>query len=307
MRVVITGGAGFIGSNLADRLLGEGMEVVAIDDLSNGDQRNLQGLDAELVVGSILDPALLDATVAGADCIVHFAARGSVPKSVADPVATHERNNTGTLMVLEAARRAGNLHTVVASSSSVYGAVPDLPKHEDLATRPMSPYGVSKLATEWYALAYQHSYGLPSLVFRFFNVYGPRQPAGHAYAAVIPAWIAAALAGDPVVVYGDGMQSRDFTYVDSVTAVVSEAITRRLVDPIPVNLAFGGGSTLLDLAAKLEEIVGSPIALQHAEPRKGDIRHSSADPSRLLRLFPQVAPIGLDEGLARTVAWWRRR
>lgn len=306
MRVVITGGAGFIGSNLAERLLGEGMEVVAVDDLSNGDERNLEGLGAELVVGSILDPALLDATFVGADCIVHFAARGSVPKSVADPVATHERNNTGTLMVLEAARRAGNLHTVVASSSSVYGAVPDLPKHEDLATRPMSPYGVSKLATEWYALAYQHSYGLPSLVFRFFNVYGPRQPAGHAYAAVIPAWIAAALAGDPMVVYGDGMQSRDFTYVDSVTAVVSEAITRRLVDPIPVNLAFGGGSTLLDLAAKLEEIVGNPIALQHAEPRKGDIRHSSADPSRLLALFPDVAPVGLDEGLARTVAWWRR-
>ena len=144
MRVVITGGAGFIGSNLAERLAADGIEVVAVDDLSNGFEENLRGVDAELVVGSILDAEVLDRTFAGADCIVHFAARGSVPKSLADPVATHERNNTGTLMVLEAARRAGDLHTVVASSSSVYGAVPDLPKHEDLATRPMSPYAVEQ-------------------------------------------------------------------------------------------------------------------------------------------------------------------
>jgi UDP-glucose 4-epimerase len=306
MRVVITGGAGFIGSNLAERLTADGMEVVALDDLSTGDERNLDGLGVELVIGSILDEHVLDKTFAGADCIVHFAARGSVPKSVADPVATHERNNTGTLMVLEAARRAGNLHTVVASSSSVYGAVPDLPKHEDLATRPMSPYAVSKLATEWYALAYQHSYGLPTMVFRFFNVYGPRQPAGHAYAAVIPAWIAAALAGEPVVVYGDGLQSRDFTYVDSVTSVVTSAITRRAVDPIPVNLAFGGGSTLLELADLLAKEIGTPVEVQHAEPRKGDIRHSSADPTRLRTLFPDAEPTSLEDGLARTVAWWRR-
>jgi UDP-glucose 4-epimerase len=306
MRVVITGGAGFIGSNLAERLSADGMEVVALDDLSTGDERNLDGLDVELVVGSILDGEVLDRSFAGADCIVHFAARGSVPKSVADPVATHERNNTGTLMVLEAARRAGNLHTVVASSSSVYGAVPDLPKHEDLATRPMSPYAVSKLATEWYALAYQHSYGLPTMVFRFFNVYGPRQPAGHAYAAVIPAWIAAALAGEPVVIYGDGLQSRDFTYVDSVTSVVTTAITRRAVDPVPVNLAFGGGSTLLELADLLAKEIGSPLEVQHAEPRKGDIRHSSADATRLRALFPDAEPTSLEEGLARTVAWWRR-
>jgi UDP-glucose 4-epimerase len=306
MRVVITGGAGFIGSNLAERLTADGIEVVALDDLSTGDERNLDGLDVDLVVGSILDEHVLGKTFAGADCIVHFAARGSVPKSVADPVATHERNNTGTLMVLEAARRAGNLHTVVASSSSVYGAVPDLPKHEDLATRPMSPYAVSKLATEWYALAYQHSYGLPTMVFRFFNVYGPRQPAGHAYAAVIPAWIAAALAGEPVVVYGDGLQSRDFTYVDSVTSVVTSAITRRAVDPIPVNLAFGGGSTLLELADLLAKEIGTPVEVQHAEPRKGDIRHSSADPTRLRTLFPDAEPTSLEDGLARTVAWWRR-
>ena len=306
MRVVITGGAGFIGANLAERLTADGMEVVALDDLSTGDKRNLDGLDVELVIGSILDEDVLDASFAGADCIVHFAARGSVPKSVADPVATHERNNTGTLMVLEAARGAGNLHTVVASSSSVYGAVPDLPKHEDLATRPMSPYTVSKLATEWYALAYQHSYGLPTMVFRFFNVYGPRQPAGHAYAAVIPAWIAAALAGEPVVVYGDGLQSRDFTYVDSVTSVVTSAITRRAVDPIPVNLAFGGGSTLLELADLLAKEIGTPVEVQHAEPRKGDIRHSSADPARLRTLFPEAEPTSLEDGLARTVAWWRR-
>ncbi|NIS29091.1 MAG: NAD-dependent epimerase/dehydratase family protein, partial [Actinobacteria bacterium] len=193
MKVVVTGGAGFIGSNLCERLSRdpEFDEVVALDDLSSGFADNLEGMDVELVVGSILDPDVLDRVCAGAAAIVHLAARGSVPKSVENPLESHDRNATGTLQVLEAARRAGGVHTIVSSSSSVYGSTPDLPKHEDLPTRPMSPYAVSKVATEWYTLAYQHSYGLPTLSFRFFNVYGPRQPAGHAYAAVIPAWISA--------------------------------------------------------------------------------------------------------------------
>lgn len=309
MKVVVTGGAGFIGSNLCEALARDAAieEVVALDDLSNGFAENLDGIDAELVVGSILDPDALDQVCAGADAIVHLAARGSVPKSVKDPMKTHDRNATGTLMVMEAARRHGGVHTIVASSSSVYGATPDLPKHEDLPTRPMSPYAVSKVATEWYALAFQHSYGLPSLVFRFFNVYGPRQPAGHAYAAVIPAWIAAAMHDETLWVNGDGKQSRDFTYVDTVTWTLVEAIKRKVVSDVPVNLAFGGGTTLLELIAQLEEVFGRRLPVEHRDPRPGDIRHSTADPSRLFGLFPDVDPIDFDEGLAHTLDWWRQQ
>jgi UDP-glucose 4-epimerase len=309
MKVVVTGGAGFIGSNLCEALARDEAvtDVVALDDLSSGFAENLEGIDAELVVGSILDNDVLDQVCAGADAIIHLAARGSVPKSVKDPVKSHERNATGTLMVLEAARRAGGVHTIAASSSSVYGATPDLPKHEALPTRPMSPYAVSKVATEWYTLAYQHSYGLPTLAFRFFNVYGPRQPAGHAYAAVIPAWISAAMEGSTLFVNGDGKQSRDFTYVDTVTWTLVQAIKRRTVSDIPVNLAFGGGTTLLELIAVLEEVFERPLPVEHRESRPGDIRHSTADPSRLFELFPDVDPIDFEDGLARTLKWWEEQ
>ena len=309
MKVVVTGGAGFIGANLCERLVRDPAidEVVAIDDLSNGFVENLDGIDAELIVGSILDRDALDVAFANAESIVHLAARGSVPKSVKDPLKTHDRNATGTLEVMMAAQRAGDVHTIVASSSSVYGATPDLPKHEDLPTRPMSPYAVSKVATEWYALAFQHSYGHPALVFRFFNVYGPRQPAGHAYAAVIPAWIAAAQDGSTLAVNGDGKQSRDFTYVDTVTEVISRAIHERVISDVPVNLAFGGGTTLLELISKLEYVFGRSLPVEHRDARAGDIRHSTADPSRLFELFPDIDPIDFDEGLAKTVAWWDAR
>ncbi len=309
MKVVVTGGAGFIGANLCEALARDAAidEVIALDDLSSGFAENLEGMDAKLVVGSILDPAILDEVCAGADAIVHLAARGSVPKSVKNPMKSHERNATGTLQVLEAARRAGGVHTIVSSSSSVYGATPGLPKHEDLPTRPMSPYAVSKVATEWYTLAYQHSYGLPTLAFRFFNVYGPRQPAGHAYAAVIPAWIAAGMTGETLYVNGDGKQSRDFTYVDTVTWTLIEAVKRRVTNDIPINLAFGGGTTLLELIARLENAFGRHLPVEHRDSRPGDIRHSTADPSRLFELFPDVAPIDFDEGLARTLKWWEGR
>lgn len=307
MKVVVTGGAGFIGSNLCEALARDQTitEVVALDDLSSGFAENLDGIDAQLVVGSILDADILDGVCEGADAIIHLAARGSVPKSVKDPVKTHDRNATGTLSVLEAARRAGGVHTIAASSSSVYGATPDLPKHESLPTRPMSPYAVSKVATEWYTLAYQHSYGMPTLAFRFFNVYGPRQPAGHAYAAVIPAWISAAMEGSTLFVNGDGKQSRDFTYVDTVTWTLVEAVKRRIVSDIPVNLAFGGGTTLLELITVLEEVFERRLPVEHREARAGDIRHSTADPSRLFELFPDVDPIDFGDGLGRTLQWWR--
>jgi UDP-glucose 4-epimerase len=306
VRVLVTGGAGFIGSNLCHRLvtLPQIDVVVALDDLSAGSVDNLAGSDVELVEASILDESALDRQAADADAIVHLAARPSVPRSIADPVASHVVNATGTVNVLEAARRSG-AHVVVASSSSVYGDHPILPKREDLPAHPRSPYAASKLATEAYANAYAHSFGLATLVFRFFNVFGPRQPAGHAYAAVVPAFIDAALNGRPVTVYGDGTQTRDFTYVDTVTAVLTDAVVRRVTVPEPVNLAFGARADLLTLIALLESEVGHPLERDHRAPRPGDVAHSQADGSRLRALFPDVTPTALERGLAATVRWMR--
>jgi len=279
--------------------------VAVIDDLSTGSKDNLAGLDVELVVGSILDRDCLDAVVSGADALVHLAARPSVPRSLADPAASHAANATGTLEVLEACRRHGVGHVVVASSSSVYGANPELPKTERALTMPMSPYAVSKLATEQYALAWGHSFGMSTLAFRFFNVFGPLQAAGHAYAAVVPAFVDAALRGQPVTVHGDGLQSRDFTYVGTVCSVISEALARRISSDWPVNLAFGTRTDLMQLLAMIEELVGHEIERRHVEPRVGDVRHSQADNSALRSLLPDVQATPLREGLSATIDWMR--
>ncbi len=301
----MTGGAGFIGANLCRRLADAGETVVAVDDLSTGDRANLAGLDVTLVEGSILDPDMLDHSMQGATAVVHLAARPSVPRSITDPMASHLANATGTVEVLEAARRAGNPHVIVASSSSVYGANPTLPKHEDLATLPLSPYAASKLATEAYALAYQQSFGLPALAFRFFNVFGPLQAAGHAYAAVVPAFVSAALEGRPLVVHGDGRQSRDFTFVDTVTEVIADALARGVTSSGPVNLAFGTRTDLLTLIAELGIVVGEPLIVEHVEARAGDVKHSQADSTRLQQLFPGVVPTPLPDALRATVDWFR--
>ena len=310
MNLVITGGAGFIGANLASWLSssGEVDRLAVVDDLSTGSRQNLDGLEGvELFEGSILDAALLDRAFDGADAVVHLAARPSVPRSVADPLASHAVNATGTAEVLQAVRRAGNPHLVVASSSSVYGANPTLPKHEELAPRPMSPYAASKLATESYSLAWASVYSLDVLAFRFFNVFGPLQPPHHAYAAVVPAFVAALSEGRPLPVHGDGRQTRDFTYVGTVCAVIAEALRRRVTSPTPVNLAFGSRVSLLEVVAELEGVVGRRLEVEHQAPRPGDVRDSQADTTRLRQLFPDVKPVGLTEGLAATVEWFRRR
>ena len=213
VKVVVTGGAGFIGANLCRMLTQKDFvdQVVALDDLSTGSRENLADVPAvELVEGSILSAHDLDGVMAGAQAVVHLAARPSVPRSLADPMATHQVNATGTMMVLESARRHGGPHVIVASSSSVYGANPALPKREDMVPMPVSPYAASKLAGEAYALSYGHSFGVPVLAFRFFNVFGPLQSASHAYAAVIPAFVSCALAGKPLPVHGDGTQTTRF-------------------------------------------------------------------------------------------------
>ena len=309
MKVVITGGAGFIGSNLAKAMLATGRysEVRVIDDLSTGYAANLDGVDVVFTEGSILDYETLVQVVDGVDSIVHLAAIPSVPRSVANPRASHDANATGTLNVLEAAREKGVEHVVVASSSSVYGSNPTLPKNEDDWTRPLSPYAVSKLATEGYAIAYQASYGMRTLPFRFFNVYGPGQAAGHAYAAVIPKFIDAALNGQPLEIHGDGKQSRDFTFVADVCAVIMSAVERKLAHPGPVNLAFNTNTTLLELIAELEAQLGQHVAKEFTDPRVGDVRASQADAVLLRELFPDVTPRPLTEGLAATLEWYRGR
>jgi UDP-glucose 4-epimerase len=307
MKVVVTGGAGFIGANLVRQLTRtDGVDsVVVIDDLSTGSASNLDGVHAEVLYGSILDRALLDRACASADAIVHLAALASVPGSIDDPLATSLVNVTGTLEALQAARRAGGAHVVVASSSAVYGADPTMPKRESMRPLPLSPYGVSKLAAEAYTLAYAACYDLPVLPFRFFNVFGPLQPASHVYAAVVPAFVDAAVAGRELTIFGDGEQTRDFIYVGTVCDVLVDAVRRRVTSNDAVNLALGTRISLNDLVRELETTVGHRLPVTHAEARPGDVRHSQADTERLRALFPNVVPVPLREGLERTVAWFR--
>jgi UDP-glucose 4-epimerase len=303
MRVVVTGGAGFVGGNLCRVLADRVDEIVVVDDFSTGYKSNLTGLPVTLYEGSVLDQAVLAEACHGAASIVHLAARPSVPRSVADPLATHEVNVTGTLKVLQAAREQ-RAHVVLASSSSVYGADPTLPKHEGLVPAPKSPYAASKLSAEAYALAYQDVYDLPVIAFRFFNIYGPLQSAGHAYAAAVPTFTDRLLTGLPVPVHGDGQQTRDFTAVDSATAVLADAVAGRVRHRTPVNLAFGTRTSLRELIEELEQVSGRTAKVQRLPERPGDVRHSQADPGTLLRLFPRARQQPLRHGLRSTVEWF---
>lgn len=305
MKVVVTGGAGFIGANLCRELVRRRADVVVLDDLSTGKRGNLAGVDVELRVGSVLDRhAVMDA-FRGADSVVHLAAVPSVTRSLQDPRRTHDVNVTGTLEVLEAARAVG-AHVVVASSSSVYGRNPVLPKSEEMACWPVSPYGSSKLAAESYTLSFQHCFDLPCAVFRFFNVFGPLQPPAHPYAAVVPSFVWAALRGEPLVVFGDGKQSRDFTFVGSVVEVLADCVARTVSCAHPVNLAFGTRTSLNDLIVALSALLGRELEVVHGPARNGDVRHSQASGSALHELFPSVQPVSLETALTGTVEWMKR-
>jgi UDP-glucose 4-epimerase len=306
VRILVTGGAGFIGGNLSEYLLNRDHDVTVLDDLSTGSRSNIP-LGAHFVEGSILDEDALSRVCRHIDAVVHLAARPSVPRSVVDPLASNEVNVTGTLKVLLAARDAGSLYTVVASSSSVYGtgAGSTGARKEDARCSPISPYGVSKLAAESYTESFRSVYDHPTIAFRLFNVFGPLQSSGHAYAAVIPAFIHAALSGEPLTVNGDGTQTRDFTYVTTVCEAISRALEGKLVPDGPVNLALGQRVSVLDVISQLERDIGAELPVTHCPPRSGDVAHSRADSSRLLAMLPGLVHEPFDVCLARTLAWYR--
>lgn len=309
MKILITGGGGFIGSNLSRRLTKSKhiKRIRVLDNLSTGSLDNLAGLELDFEEASIVDFKAVKTMAAGVDAIVHLGAVASVPWSIDDPRSTHEVNVTGTLNVLEAAREHDIPQVIVASSSAVYGSNPNIPVSEDDWTVPMSPYAASKQTTESYALAYHHSYGIRTMAFRFFNVYGPAQPAEHTYAAVIPKFIDSVLNGKPVQIHGDGTQSRDFTYVDTICSVIEQALVRQMTADRPINLAFSTNTNLLSLVNELEKILGNHIQRVFKAPLLGEVKVSQADSVRLRSMFPEIQPVDLSEGLSLTVDWFRQR
>ena len=306
MTVLITGGAGFIGSNLSARLLADGRRVRVLDDLSTGSSQNLPG-GVDLVMGGVEDAESVVDACRDAEVVFHLAALTSVTRSVRDPVSTNDVNVRGTLTVLEAARQAGVRRVVYASSSSVYGDTEVLPKHEGLPASPVSPYGVSKLAGEAYCRAFTRVHGLETVALRFFNVFGPRQDPTSEYAAVIPRFIARMVAGKPPVVFGDGEQTRDFTFVDdAVTACLSAADAGPDASEEAINVSGGGRISIVALIGLLNRVLGTEIAPEHERPRTGDVRHSHADLGKAERLLGYRPSVPTEEGLVRTVAWFQR-
>jgi nucleoside-diphosphate-sugar epimerase len=302
---LVTGGAGFIGSHIVDELLRRGERVRVLDNFSTGRRENLPASDhVEGIEGDIRDPAAVKAAMQGVDYVLHQAALPSVPRSVADPLTSSEVNVTGTLNVLIAARDAGVKRVVYASSSSVYGNSPTLPKREDMSTNPFSPYAVSKLAGENYCRAFHQVYGLPTVALRYFNVFGPRQDPTSQYSAVIPKFIASLLHGEPPTIYGDGTQSRDFTYVANVVGANLLACEKEEAIGQVMNVACGERYTLLDLCHELAALTGKTLQPTFAPPRGGDVKHSMGAIERAMRLLGYRPIVDWREGLRRTVEWY---
>lgn len=304
---LVTGGAGFIGSHIVEGLVQQGEQVRVLDNFSTGRRdnlvRSLQHID--LIEGDLRDLPTVRRAAEGVDYVLHQAALPSVPRSINDPLTTHTANTTGTLHLLVAARDAGVRRVVYASSSSVYGDSPILPKRENMLPCPMSPYAVSKLTGERYCYVFTEVYGLETVCLRYFNVYGPRQDPISQYAAVIPKFITAMLGGESPVIYGDGCQSRDFTYVSNVVGANLLAATVPGVAGRVLNAACGQRHTLLDLIATLNEILGTHFAPVHSDPRPGDVRHSLADITAAQEAMGYRAGVDFKEGVRRTVAWYR--
>ncbi len=304
---LVTGGAGFIGSNLVLELLRRGWSVRVLDNLSTGRLQNLDPVldQIDFIQGDVRNRQDVDRAVKGVDFVFHQAALPSVPRSVKDPMSTNEVNVTGTLNLLLAARDLGVRRVVIASSSSVYGNNPVLPKTEELKPCPASPYAVSKLAQELYAVNFWKLYELSTVCLRYFNVFGPRQDPQSQYAAVIPRFITALLFDQRPVIYGDGNQSRDFTFVADVVKANILAAEAEGVDGEIFNVARGGSITINNLLELLIEITGADVAAVYQEPRPGDVRHSRADITKAQRLLGYVPRYGLRKGLEETVKWFQ--
>jgi UDP-glucose 4-epimerase len=300
-KVGVTGGAGFIGSNLTRRLLSEGYEVVVYDDLSTGLFSNVNQTKCIFHKASITDPKALHAALEDCQTIFHLAARGSVPRSIKNPVATHAVNATGTLNVLEVARSTG-AHVIFSSSSSVYGRNTRLPKDESMWLGPMTPYAASKLAAEGYVQAYAAAYKVPTTLLRFFNVFGPNQRPDHEYAAVLPKWIWLAMQGKPIDVYGDGTASRDFTYVDTVLDIAMTAMNERVLTEGAMNLAYGNRIFLNETIEMLRKHFPD-LQVNFKGERLGDVKESQNAPELLKKLFPKVQPKEFETALTETIDW----
>ena len=306
-KVLVTGGAGFIGSHLVDRLLNDGFEVRVLDDFFSGKRPNLAHVAdrIELIEGSVADGDVAARAVEGVDCVLHQAAIPSVPRSVAEPIKSNHANVNGTLTMLDAARQAGVRRFVYAASSSAYGDTPTLPKVETMASDPRSPYAVAKLAGEGYCRAFTRVYGLETVALRYFNVFGPRQDPNSEYAAVIPKFILAIMEGRPITIHGDGEQSRDFTFIENTVEGNMRAMSAPEASGEVMNLACGERFTLNELVESLAEIMGKRPQVEYITSRTGDVKHSLADISKARRLLGYEPKVSFREGLEKTVAYFR--
>jgi UDP-glucose 4-epimerase len=302
-RVLVTGGAGFIGSNLVRALLERGDDVRVLDNFSTGNRRNLEGLDIDIVEGELRSYERVHNATRGTEVVYHLGALGSVPRSVQDPLTSSAVNVEGTLNVLLAARDEGVRRVVFSSSSSVYGNSGALPRTEEMPTDPISPYGVAKLAAERYCVSFSRVYqGFESVVLRYFNVFGERQSPFSQYAAVVPLFVTAIDAGRPITIYGDGEQSRDFTYVENVVDATLRAGHADGASGEIFNIAAGTPGSVNELADAIGRILDKPVEKRFAESRPGDVRDSWADVSRAREILGYRPAVGLDEGLRRTAA-----
>jgi UDP-glucose 4-epimerase len=304
VRILVTGGAGFIGSNLADELACRGHQVTILDNFSTGRIENLAEFSGSVVTGNVLDVDLVNNLVSQSEAVAHLAALGSVPRSVSEPVTSFTVNAIGTLNVLEAARLHG-ARVIFTSSSSVYGNLPFFPRSEEMPTAPLSPYAASKLSAEALVQTYAKTYDADHVVFRLFNVYGPRQRSDGAYAAVIPRFVNQALESESIQIHGTGQQSRDFTYVAAVVKVITRTIENFVTSDSPLNLAFGRSTSILEVVENLELLLERKIELTFADGRHSDVYASTSDPSMLLEKFPDACDRSFSDGLNATLNWYK--
>jgi UDP-glucose 4-epimerase len=312
-RYLVTGGAGFIGSHIVERLVKDGHHVRVLDNFATGKRGNLElppaalarGGRLELIEGDLRDPAAVERAAAGVEVIFHQAALASVQRSIAEPALVDAVNVGGTLHVLEAARAARVRRVVFAGSSSVYGNAAELPKHEEQRPVPISPYGVTKLAGEEYLRVFHHVHGLETVTLRYFNVFGPRQTADSEYAAVIPIFLSRLFRGERPIIYGDGEQSRDFTYIDDVVEANMKAAAAPGAPGQTINIACGRRHSVKALCLKLIEFCGLDLVPVYAEPRAGDVKHSQADIARARAILGFAPAVEFEVGLRRTFDWFR--